>query len=82
MLAPISPTAPPLLYRIGGTSALFAAGASPESIKALGRWWSGAYMLYLRSSAQAAQRLQQAMCSSHVHALEAQIDDHFEGDDM
>ena len=30
-------------------------------------------MLYLRSSAQAAQRLQQAMCSAHVHALEAQL---------
>ena len=62
--------------RIGGASALFAAGATPESIKALGRWRSGAYLLYLRCSAEAAQNLQTGMCSVHVHALEAQYDDY------
>ena len=65
----------PRSRRIGGTSALFAAGATPECIRALGRWWSGAYLLYIRSSAQSAQRLLSAMCSSHVHALEAMLDD-------
>ena len=62
--------------------ALFAAGASPEDIKALGRWWSGAYLLYLRCSAEAAQRLQSRMCSARVTALEAQYDDHTEYDDL
>ena len=54
---------------------MFAAGATPDSIRALGRWWSGAYLLYIRASAQSAQSMLSAMCSAPVHALEAQLDD-------
>ena len=43
--------------RIGGASALFNQGVSPEFIKAIGRWWSGAYLLYIRQMQGMAQKL-------------------------
>jgi hypothetical protein len=70
------------VHRIGGASALFAAGATPESIKALGRWWSDAYLLYIRSSQQSAERLLASACSVPVASLEAQYDDHLEDDEL
>ena len=49
--------------RIGGASALFAVGCSPEYIKAIGRWWSGAYLLYIRQLQGSARSLMVAACS-------------------
>jgi hypothetical protein len=48
----------------------------------MGRWWSDAYLLYIRSSAASAHRLQLAACSTPVHALEAQYDDRIEDDEL
>ena len=36
--------------RIGGATALFAAGASPTVIRTMGRWSSDCYRLYVRAS--------------------------------
>ena len=49
--------------RIGGASALFAVGCNPEHIKAMGRWWSGAYKLYIRAVQGNAQQFMVNACS-------------------
>ena len=36
-------------YRIGGATALFAAGADPTVIRTMGRWSSDIYQLYVRA---------------------------------
>ena len=36
-------------YRIGGATALFAAGADPTIIRTMGRWSSDCYRLYVRA---------------------------------
>ena len=36
-------------YRIGGATALFAAGADPMVIRTMGRWSSDCYRLYVRA---------------------------------
>ena len=36
---------------------MFNQGVSPEFIKAIGRWWSGAYLLYIRQMQGNAQKL-------------------------
>ena len=36
-------------YRIGGATALFAAGADPTVIRTMGRWSSDCYRLYVRA---------------------------------
>ena len=36
-------------YRIGGATALFAAGADPLVIRTMGRWSSDIYRLYVRA---------------------------------
>ena len=61
--------------RIGGASALFAVGCSPEHIKAMGRWWSGAYLLYIRAVQGNAQRLMVAACSHQGEYLPDTPDD-------
>ena len=36
-------------FRIGGATALFAAGATPLTIRMMGRWSSDGYRLYVRA---------------------------------
>ena len=61
--------------RIGGASALFAVGCSPETIKAMGRWWSGAYLLYIRAMQGNARSLMVAACSHKGEYLPDAPDD-------
>ena len=61
--------------RIGGASALFSVGCSPETIKAMGRWWSGAYLLYIRSMQGNARSLMVAACSHKGEYLPDTPDD-------
>ena len=67
--------------RIGGASALFNQGVSPEFIKAIGRWWSGAYLLYIRQMQGNAQKMMVEACSQPCEYLEATPDDNQEGDE-
>ena len=61
--------------RIGGATALFAQGVSPELIKAIGRWWSGAYLLYIRQMQGNAQKLMVDACSCACEYIEDTPDD-------
>jgi hypothetical protein len=64
--------------RIGAATALFAAGATPDTIRVMGRWWSGAYRLYIRGcEGQAADLLLRAASSAAVD-----LADQFDDDDM
>ena len=67
--------------RIGGASALFAVGCDPASIKAMGRWWSGAYLLYIRSLQGSAQEIMVKACSHAGEYLPDCPDDEAEGDE-
>ena len=67
--------------RIGGASALFAVGCDPATIKAMGRWWSGAYLLYIRSLQGNAQSLMVKACSHKGEYLPDTPDDVAEGDE-
>ena len=67
--------------RIGGASALFNQGVSPEFIKAIGRWWSGAYLLYIRQMQGMAQKLMVQACSSPCEYLPDTPDDQHEEDE-
>ena len=67
--------------RIGGASALFNQGVSPEFVKAIGRWWSGAYLLYIRQMQGQAQKMMVAACSQPCEYLEQTPDDVGEGDE-
>ena len=69
-----------MLNRIGGASALFNQGVSPEYIKAIGRWWSGAYLLYIRKMQGNAQRLMVDACSNPCEYIEQTPDDEHEDD--
>ena len=64
-----------MLNRIGGATALFNQGISPEFIKAIGRWWSGAYLLYIRQMQGNAQRAMVQACSQSCEYLENTPDD-------
>ena len=64
-----------VLNRIGGATALFNQGISPEFIKAIGRWWSGAYLLYIRAMQGNAQRIMVQACSRECEYLEHTPDD-------
>ena len=68
--------------RIGGASALFNQGVSPEFIKAIGRWWSGAYLLYIRAMQGNAQKLMVKACSQACEYLEGTPDDNNEDDEL
>ena len=67
--------------RIGGASALFAVGCSPENIKAMGRWWSGAYLLYIRQLQGSARSLMVAACSHKGEYMPDTPDDDNPDDD-
>ena len=66
---------PRSLVRIGGASALFAVGCNPEHIKAMGRWWSGAYKLYIRAVQGNAQTFMVQACSHKGEYLPDTPDD-------
>ena len=68
--------------RIGGASSLFAVGCDPASIKAMGRWWSGAYLLYIRSLQGNASDLMIKACSYKGEYLPDCPDDEAEGDEQ
>ena len=71
-----------VVLRIGGASALFAIGGDPATIKAMGRWWSGAYLLYIRSLQGNAQALMVKACSYKGEYLPDAPDDDAEGDEQ
>ena len=66
-------------YRIGGATALFAAGADPTVIRTMGRWSSDIYRLYVRASYEATLSWSQKAGSAQVHDLAGEFDevDHY-----
>ena len=69
-----------MVNRIGGASALFNQGVSPDYIKAIGRWWSGAYLLYIRRMQGNAQKKMVDACSNPCEYIEQTPDDQDEDD--
>ena len=70
---------PPLLYgghslRIGGASAALAANVSEAVIRAMGRWDSDVYELYLRGSMDSARRMGSVIASTSYEDFEAMFD--------
>lgn len=61
--------------RIGGATALFAAGASPEVIRTMGRWSSDCYRLYVRACFQQSLSWTRVAGSTRVHDLHAEFDE-------
>jgi len=66
--------------RIGGATALFAAGANPTVIRTMGRWSSDLYRLYVRASFEQAVAWSRRTGSTSVHEI-AGIKDFDEVDD-
>ena len=60
--------------------ALLAAGASPELVKALGRWKSDAWKAYNHHTGNFGSAFLAAACSMLVDATEAVVDDKDEYD--
>ena len=56
-------------YRIGGATALFAAGATPLTIRMMGRWSSDCYRLYVRACYQQTLAWTAKCGSTEVHDL-------------
>jgi len=56
-------------YRIGGATALFAAGATPLTIRMMGRWSSDCYRLYVRACYQQTLSWTAKCGSTEVHDL-------------
>jgi hypothetical protein len=54
----------PHSFRIGGATALFAAGVTAEEIKTMGRWSSDVYRIYCRLSKERLLRLSHRMSNS------------------
>ena len=54
----------PHSFRIGGATALFAAGVTAEEIKTMGRWCSDVYRIYCRLSKERLLRLSHRMSNS------------------
>ena len=67
--------------RIGGATALAAMGASPEVIKAHGRWRSDAYLRYVRERQAECIQYREGICSFDVDDIEADHLD-FEADQL
>lgn len=66
--------------RIGGATALFAAGADPHVIRTMGRWSSDLYQLYVRASFEQTIAWSAKAGSASVHDL-AGVKDFDEVDD-
>ena len=56
--------------RIGGATAALAAGVPPEVIRAMGRWSSEVYQIYMRLSREAATRVSCVVASTAFHDME------------
>ena len=56
--------------RIGGATAALAAGVDPAVIRAMGRWSSEVYEIYMRLTREAAARLSTTIASTPFHDLE------------
>ena len=56
-------------YRIGGATALFAAGATPLTIRMMGRWSSDCYRLYVRACYEQTLEWTAKCGSTKVHDL-------------
>ena len=54
----------PRSFRIGGATALLAAGVTAEEIRTMGRWVSGVYRIYCRLSKERLLRLSRRMGNS------------------
>ena len=54
----------PQSFRVGGVTALFAAGMTAEEIKTMGRWFSDVYRIYCRLSKERLLRLSHRMSNS------------------
>ena len=70
---------PPSLYgghslRIGGASAALAANVSEAVIRAMGRWDSDVYELYLRGSLSCARQMGSVIASTSYEDFEAMFD--------
>ena len=70
---------PPLLYgghslRIGGASAALAANVSEATIRAMGRWDSDVYEMYLRASTVGARRAGTVIASTAFEDFEGMFD--------
>ena len=59
--------------RIGGATALLAAGIQPASIQVMGRWDSDVYQVYCRWSSAAARRMGQAVASTTYNDFEGEF---------
>ena len=56
--------------RIGGATAALTAGVDPAVIRAMGRWSSEVYEIYMRLTREAAARLSSTIASTPFHDLE------------
>ena len=61
--------------RIGGATALFAAGADETVIRTMGRWSSDCYRLYVRACYEATLKWTTLAGSTQVHDLAGQFDE-------
>lgn len=52
--------------RIGGATALFAAGATPLVIRTMGRWSSDIYRIYVRTCVERCTDWTKAACSQEI----------------
>ena len=62
-------------YRIGGATALFAAGADPTIIRTMGRWSSDCYRLYVRACFQQTLEWSRVCGSQEVHDVAAEFEE-------
>jgi hypothetical protein len=61
--------------RIGGATALFAAGADPTVIRTMGRWSSDCYRLYVRACFESTLKWSRLAGSTEVHDLAGEFDE-------
>lgn len=61
--------------RIGGATALFAAGADPTVIRTMGRWSSDCYRLYVRACFESTLKWSRLAGSTQVHDLAGEFDE-------
>ena len=61
--------------RIGGATALFAAGADETVIRTMGRWSSDCYRLYVRACYESTLKWTTLAGSTQVHDLAGQFDE-------
>ena len=62
-------------YRIGGASALFAAGATETVIRTMGRWSSDLYRLYVRACFEQSLKWSKAAGSARLSEVDGTFDE-------